>query len=197
MYKYVFFDLDGTLTNPGEGITNSVAYSLEKFGIKEIENSSLKIYTIANLDCAHCASKIEKAISEIPEVEEVTLAFTTKKLRIKAVHSHKLFEKIQKLQQETNTLQNYYQTNYQTYEKKVKEIITQMTRLHNELLEVTATIEEKKQVLSTLTKPYIDTSINEITPKIENALDRLHLLITEIDTKATSIMALNNLKGDK
>lgn len=81
-------------------------------------------------------------------------------------------------------------------EKKVKEIITQMTRLHNELLEVTATIEEKKQVLSTLTKQYIDTSINEITPKIENALDRLHLLITEIDTKATSIMALNNLKGD-
>ena len=81
-------------------------------------------------------------------------------------------------------------------EKKVKEIITQMTRLHNELLEVTATIAEKKQVLSTLTKPYIDTSINEITPKIENALDRLHLLITEIDTKATSIMALNNLKGD-
>ena len=62
-----------------------------------MENSSLKIYTIANLDCAHCASKIEKAISEIPEVEEVTLAFTTKKLRIKAVHSHKLFEKIQKL----------------------------------------------------------------------------------------------------
>lgn len=81
-------------------------------------------------------------------------------------------------------------------EKKVKEIITQMTRLHNELLEVTATIAEKKQVLSTLTKTYIDTSINEITPKIENALDRLHLLITEIDTKATSIMALNNLKGD-
>lgn len=81
-------------------------------------------------------------------------------------------------------------------EKKVKEIITQMTRLHNELLEVTATIAEKKQVLSTLTKQYIDTSINEITPKIENALDRLHLLITEIDTKATSIMALNNLKGD-
>ena len=62
-------------------------------------------------------------------------------------------------------------------EKKVKEIITQMTRLHNELLEVTATIAEKKQVLSTLTKPYIDTSINEITPKIENALDRLHIII--------------------
>lgn len=27
------FDLDGTLTNPAEGITNSVAYALDKFGI--------------------------------------------------------------------------------------------------------------------------------------------------------------------
>ena len=33
MYSCVFFDLDGTLTDPGEGITNSVAYSLKKFGI--------------------------------------------------------------------------------------------------------------------------------------------------------------------
>lgn len=32
-YDYVLFDLDGTLTDPGEGITNSVAYVLEKFGI--------------------------------------------------------------------------------------------------------------------------------------------------------------------
>ena len=31
--KYVLFDLDGTLTDPGEGITNSVAYSLKKYGI--------------------------------------------------------------------------------------------------------------------------------------------------------------------
>lgn len=35
--KYIFFDLDGTLTDPKEGITNSVAYSLEYFGIY-IEN---------------------------------------------------------------------------------------------------------------------------------------------------------------
>lgn len=32
-YRYVLFDLDGTLTDPGEGITNSVAYALEKYGI--------------------------------------------------------------------------------------------------------------------------------------------------------------------
>ena len=33
MYDIVLFDLDGTLTDPGEGITNSVAYALDKFGI--------------------------------------------------------------------------------------------------------------------------------------------------------------------
>ncbi|MGN0806959.1 MAG: HAD family hydrolase [Candidatus Coproplasma sp.] len=33
MYDYILFDLDGTLTNPAEGITNSVVYALDKFGI--------------------------------------------------------------------------------------------------------------------------------------------------------------------
>lgn len=35
MYTHIFFDLDGTLTDPKEGITNSVAYALESFGIHE------------------------------------------------------------------------------------------------------------------------------------------------------------------
>ena len=37
MYSTILFDLDGTLTDPAEGITNSVAYALEKYGI-EVEN---------------------------------------------------------------------------------------------------------------------------------------------------------------
>ena len=40
MYKYVLFDLDGTLTNPGLGITNSVMYALKKFGI-EVEDRAV------------------------------------------------------------------------------------------------------------------------------------------------------------
>lgn len=32
--KYALFDLDGTITDPKEGITKSVAYSLKKFGIE-------------------------------------------------------------------------------------------------------------------------------------------------------------------
>lgn len=39
MYQYYFFDLDGTLTDPGVGITNSVMYSLKNMGreVKERE----------------------------------------------------------------------------------------------------------------------------------------------------------------
>lgn len=41
MYDIVLFDLDGTLTDPGEGITNSVAYALNKFGIKVADKTEL------------------------------------------------------------------------------------------------------------------------------------------------------------
>jgi phosphoglycolate phosphatase len=33
-YKYVLFDLDGTLTDPVEGITNSIIYALKKYNIE-------------------------------------------------------------------------------------------------------------------------------------------------------------------
>ncbi len=32
-YEIILFDLDGTLTDPAEGITNSVEYALNKMGI--------------------------------------------------------------------------------------------------------------------------------------------------------------------
>lgn len=35
MYKYIFLDLDGTLTDPKEGITKCVQYALSKMGIEE------------------------------------------------------------------------------------------------------------------------------------------------------------------
>lgn len=37
----ILFDLDGTLTDPGEGITNSVMYALERCGIKTADRSAL------------------------------------------------------------------------------------------------------------------------------------------------------------
>lgn len=41
-YNTVLFDLDGTLTDPGEGITNSVMHSLKYFGIEE--TNRVKLY---------------------------------------------------------------------------------------------------------------------------------------------------------
>ncbi len=40
-YPYVFFDLDGTLTDPGLGITNSIMYALKKFNIEETDRTAL------------------------------------------------------------------------------------------------------------------------------------------------------------
>ena len=39
--QYVFFDLDGTLTDPAEGITNSVMYALRHFGIEVTDRKEL------------------------------------------------------------------------------------------------------------------------------------------------------------
>ena len=41
-YKYLFFDLDGTLTDSVEGITNSVEYALGQFGIIVNDKAELK-----------------------------------------------------------------------------------------------------------------------------------------------------------
>lgn len=41
MYKYILFDLDGTLTDPKEGITGCVRYALPFFGIQPPEPNDL------------------------------------------------------------------------------------------------------------------------------------------------------------
>ena len=43
-YKTILFDLDGTITDPGVGITNAVAYALDAFGNKYESKESLKIF---------------------------------------------------------------------------------------------------------------------------------------------------------
>ena len=41
MFDYILFDLDGTLTDPFEGITNSIVHSLKKFGIEVADRRTL------------------------------------------------------------------------------------------------------------------------------------------------------------
>ena len=46
--------------------------------------SRRKVYIIDGLDCANCAAKIERKINQLEEVEEATLTFATKQLRVTA-----------------------------------------------------------------------------------------------------------------
>lgn len=44
MYKVILFDLDGTLTESGEGITKSVQYALEKLGKPKEDLKKLEVF---------------------------------------------------------------------------------------------------------------------------------------------------------
>ena len=44
MKRYLLFDLDGTLTDSALGITNSVRYALQKFGITETDEKKLCLF---------------------------------------------------------------------------------------------------------------------------------------------------------
>lgn len=44
MYKHILFDLDGTLTDPFEGITNSVVHALSRYNIKVDDKRELRSF---------------------------------------------------------------------------------------------------------------------------------------------------------
>ncbi len=44
MYKHILFDLDGTLTDPFEGITNSVVHALKRYGIEVTDKRDLRYF---------------------------------------------------------------------------------------------------------------------------------------------------------
>ena len=50
MYHTILFDLDGTLTDSGPGITNSVAYALKKWNIEEKDINVLRKFVGPPLD---------------------------------------------------------------------------------------------------------------------------------------------------
>ena len=68
-FQNVLFDLDGTLTNPEEGIVNCFQYALQKMGRSSISRSVLSSYigppariVFSNLIESNDEAKIEKAI---------------------------------------------------------------------------------------------------------------------------------------
>lgn len=53
-----------------------------------------KVYSIEHLCCANCAAKIEEKLKALPEVEELTLTFATKKLSVTAKNPDRLLRKL-------------------------------------------------------------------------------------------------------
>ena len=51
-----------------------------------------KVFLLEDLDCAHCAAKMEDAIRKIEGVNEVSIAFLTQKLTLDADDA--LFDKV-------------------------------------------------------------------------------------------------------
>ncbi len=56
-----------------------------------------KIYIMKNLDCANCAAKIEAKFNALPEVEEATITFTTRQLRLRAENPDELIDRLTKI----------------------------------------------------------------------------------------------------
>ncbi|MDO5548578.1 MAG: heavy metal translocating P-type ATPase [Eubacteriales bacterium] len=56
-----------------------------------------KVYLLEELCCANCGAKIERAVNELPSVEEATLVFPTKQLRVTATNADGLREDIERI----------------------------------------------------------------------------------------------------
>ncbi|MGN0703195.1 MAG: heavy metal translocating P-type ATPase, partial [Lentihominibacter sp.] len=56
-----------------------------------------KTYIIENLDCANCAAKMERLIQAMPEVDEASLTFATKQLRVSAEDPDALVPEMERL----------------------------------------------------------------------------------------------------
>lgn len=76
MYQKILFDLDGTLTDPKEGICKSVQYALEAFGIKEedidkltpfigppLKNSFMEFYGMTGEEAEEAVEKYRERFS--------------------------------------------------------------------------------------------------------------------------------------
>ena len=58
-----------------------------------------KKFKVENLDCAHCATKMEDAIKKIPGVEDAVMNFMTQKLTLEIADDADMNEILEKAQE--------------------------------------------------------------------------------------------------
>lgn len=85
-YEVVLFDLDGTLTDPFEGITKSVQYALAHFGINEPNLNNLKNFIGPPLK-----QTIEETYHLMPEQGDEALKKYRERFSIKGIYENKLY----------------------------------------------------------------------------------------------------------
>lgn len=92
MFQYCLFDLDGTLTDPREGITKSVQYALAKQGIDEPDITKLEFFIGPPL-----RDSFMTAYGMTREKAEETVAFYRERFAPIGVLENKVYEGIPEL----------------------------------------------------------------------------------------------------
>ena len=95
MYKYVLFDLDGTLTNPEIGITSSVMYALEKFNIKVEDRKELHPFIGPPLSYSF---QTYYGLSE--EESEQAIKYYRERFSVKGLYENEVYPGVEKLLQQ-------------------------------------------------------------------------------------------------
>ena len=95
MYKYILFDLDGTLTNPEIGITSSVMYALEKFNIKVEDRKELYPFIGPPLTYSF---QTYYGLSEADS--ELAVKYYRERFSVKGLYENEVYDGVEKMLQE-------------------------------------------------------------------------------------------------
>ena len=94
MYQYVFFDLDGTLTNSELGITKSVQHALKKFGIEVEDRTVLRPFIGPPLGESF---RVYYGLSK--EESEKAIEYYRERFSVKGLYENEVYTGVEKMLQ--------------------------------------------------------------------------------------------------